>query len=179
MQKKKKSTNSQMAYEAWAAKYRSLLKVVDIWVKSLPLVLKHNFTRPPWGKKQGSFLRRWAYPNQKFTSTRAWMRLYYSKRSRQLQLSFYKPGPVCCCGESLCQPAAHMPVCSWLRCFGSCLLSSLFLSCHKASECHRQSISAAQPVATDRHHEHQTDCDPERGNEKPNKPALLITFKTV
>lgn len=141
--KKKKSTNTLMAYEAWAAKYRPLLKVVDIWVKSPPLVMKYSFSRPPWGKTQGSFLRRRVYPNQKFTSTRAWMRLYYSKHSRQLQLSFYKPGPVCCCVESLCVSLQH----TRLSAAGSAVLAPVFprrfMSCHKVSECHRQSISAA------------------------------------
>lgn len=44
-----------MAYEAWAAKYRPLLKVVDIWVKSPPLVMKYNSAGLPEERRRKRF----------------------------------------------------------------------------------------------------------------------------
>lgn len=44
-----------LLYEAWAAKYRPFLKVVDLWVKSLPLVIQYNSTRLPEERSRNRF----------------------------------------------------------------------------------------------------------------------------
>lgn len=84
--KSAKGTNSYLSPQAWAAKYRAFLKVVDLWVKSLPLVIEYNITRLPKERIRNHFPTVDSSP--KFNHLCFIEVFFYSKHIRQLQLSF-------------------------------------------------------------------------------------------
>lgn len=140
------SKRPPISHEARAAKCRPFLKVVGLWVKSLPLVIKYHFARLPdeWGRNHSSIHS--VDPYQKFKHKCAWMRLHYSKHSRQLQLSFTNLAQLVVGSlQHTCLSVAGTLF--WLLSF---FLFYLFIYLffqfelpHKESECHHQSISAS------------------------------------
>lgn len=138
-----KSTNSHICHEAWAAKYRPFLKVVDLWVKSLPLVIEYNFSGLPEEVQESFLHRHWIFT--KSSNMCAWTGLDYSEHSRQLTIKLFKTGPVCCGSLRVSLQYIRLSVAGML--FWHLPFVMLFFhqyeQPHKGSECHHQSISAS------------------------------------